>query len=149
MGDQRPQFASERCGPWSRRGADLRETSCFATPNRFLGLSGVEVFPCDWSSFDAADWLSVQVHPDEESVDRLWPGEGSKTEAWFVSAARPGSRIYAGLLYPGVDERQLRQACLEQGTVADCLYSYGTTGKPGWTACSCQRGRFMRWAEAS
>src|SRR5262245_54268311 len=45
------------------------------------------VFPWLVKFLDAADWLSVQVHPDETAIKRLWPGEGPKTEAWFVLAA--------------------------------------------------------------
>ena len=71
---------------------------------------------------DARDWLSVQVHPDEEAVLRLWPGEGAKTEAWFVLAADPGSRIYAGL-EPGTDKAGFR-AALQAGTVAKCLHHF-------------------------
>ena len=84
-------------------------------------------FPWLVKFLDCCDWLSVQVHPDEQAVRRLWPGEGSKTEAWFVLDAAPGSRIYAGLL-PGVDERRLRDA-LAAGTVADCLHQF--TPRPG------------------
>ncbi|HLN33266.1 MAG TPA: type I phosphomannose isomerase catalytic subunit [Gemmataceae bacterium] len=80
------------------------------------------VFPWLVKFLDASDWLSVQVHPDTEAVRRLWPGEGSKTEAWFVLAAEPKSRIYAGLL-PGTDEAKLR-AALESGTVAECLHHF-------------------------
>jgi mannose-6-phosphate isomerase len=80
------------------------------------------VFPWLVKFLDANDWLSVQVHPDEDAVTRLWPGEGSKTEAWFVLDAEPDSRIYAGLL-PGVDERALRRA-LAAGTVAECLHRF-------------------------
>jgi len=79
-------------------------------------------FPWLIKFLDARDWLSVQVHPDEEAVQRLCPGEGSKTEAWFVLDAAPGSRIYAGLL-PGVNETRLRTA-LAAGTVADCLHHF-------------------------
>jgi mannose-6-phosphate isomerase len=82
-------------------------------------------FPWLVKFLDCSDWLSVQVHPDESSVRRLWPGEGSKTEAWFVLAAEPGSRIYAGLL-SGVTENDLRDA-LTAGRVADCLYSFTPT----------------------
>jgi mannose-6-phosphate isomerase len=79
-------------------------------------------FPWLVKLLDAWDWLSVQVHPPEHLVGRLWPGENSKTEAWFVLAASPASRVYAGLL-PGVDEARLRVA-LEAGRVADCLHSF-------------------------
>lgn len=79
-------------------------------------------FPWLIKFLDASDWLSVQVHPDDVKVKKLWPGEGGKTEAWFVYDALPGSKIYAGLL-PGVEEGQLRQA-LREGTVAECLHCF-------------------------
>jgi mannose-6-phosphate isomerase len=84
-------------------------------------------FPWLVKLLDAWDWLSVQVHPNESDVGRLWPGEGSKTEAWFVLAAAPTSRVYAGLL-PGVDEARLR-AALRAGTVGDCLHQFSP--RPG------------------
>jgi mannose-6-phosphate isomerase len=82
-------------------------------------------FPWLIKFLDAHDWLSVQVHPDEQAVARLWPGEGSKTEAWFILQAAPGSRIYAGLR-PGVDEQQLRAALStdEGRAIVDCLHSF-------------------------
>jgi mannose-6-phosphate isomerase len=77
-------------------------------------------FPWLVKYLDARDWLSVQVHPDDERAARLCPGEGGKTEAWFVLDAAPDSRIFAGLR-PGIDEARLR-AALREGTVADCLH---------------------------
>jgi len=87
----------------------------------------LSTFPILVKFLDCSDWLSVQVHPDVEAVKKLWPGEGSKTEAWFVIDAEPGSRIYAGLK-PGVGERELR-AALHAGTAAECLHSFEP--KPG------------------
>ena len=84
--------------------------------------TGHDRFPWLVKYLDAHDWLSVQVHPDDDRVTTLWPGENGKTEAWFVLDARPASRIYAGLL-PGVDEPTLRRA-LATGHVADCLHSF-------------------------
>jgi mannose-6-phosphate isomerase len=89
--------------------------------------ASARTFPWLVKYLDANDWLSVQVHPDDERVKRWWPGEGGKTEAWFVLDAAPDSKIYAGLL-PGVDEKRL-QAALQAGTVADCLYAF--TPRPG------------------
>jgi mannose-6-phosphate isomerase len=86
------------------------------------GAEGCRVFPWLIKFLDACDWLSVQVHPDDEKVKRLLPGEGGKTEAWFVLDAQPGSRVYAGFL-PGVDEARLR-AALAAGNVADCLHAF-------------------------
>lgn len=91
------------------------------------GQAATPQFPWLIKFLDCHDWLSVQVHPDEQAVRRLLPGEGSKTEAWFVLAAPPGSRIYAGLAQ-GTDESKLRQA-LRDGTVADCLHQF--TPRPG------------------
>jgi mannose-6-phosphate isomerase len=79
-------------------------------------------FPWLIKFLDANDWLSVQVHPDEEAVRWLWPGEGHKTEAWFVLDAAPGSRVYAGLL-PDVGPARLL-AAVKAGTVTDCLHSF-------------------------
>jgi mannose-6-phosphate isomerase len=84
-------------------------------------------FPWLVKYLDAWDWLSVQVHPDEDAVKTWWPGEGSKTEAWFVLDASPDSKIYAGLR-PGVDEASVA-AAIAAGTVADCLHSL--TPRPG------------------
>jgi mannose-6-phosphate isomerase len=113
-------------GPWE--GRSLRELVERET-SKLLGpvASRHAMFPWLVKFLDANDWLSVQVHPDTETVKKLWPGEGSKTEAWFIVDAAPGSRVYAGLL-PGVDEQRLRSA-LETGTVADCLHQFEP--KPG------------------
>jgi mannose-6-phosphate isomerase len=108
-------------GPWAGRSIrDLMEQERGA----LLGpaAEAYETFPWLVKFLDACDWLSVQVHPDDNAVRRLWPGEGGKTEAWFVVDARPGSRIYAGLL-PGIDEDRLR-AALATGTVAECLHHF-------------------------
>ncbi|HEV3118021.1 MAG TPA: type I phosphomannose isomerase catalytic subunit [Gemmataceae bacterium] len=108
-------------------GADAGQTlRCLMQehPEQLLGSAARRhvTFPWLVKFLDACDWLSVQVHPDEEAVKRLWPGEGSKTEAWFVLDAAPGSRIYAGLL-PGVHEKELR-ASLAAGKAADCLHHF-------------------------
>lgn len=89
-----------------------------------LGPAGrrFDVFPWLVKFLDCHDWLSVQVHPNRETVGRLRPGEGSKTEAWFILDVQPGGRVYAGWK-PGVDEPALRQA-LERGVVHELLASF-------------------------
>jgi mannose-6-phosphate isomerase len=96
-------------------------------PRELLGpaVGKYAIFPWLIKILDAQDTLSVQVHPDDEAVKKLWPGEGAKTEAWYVLDAAPGSRIYAGL-NPGVGARQLREA-LAAGAVAECLHSFTPT----------------------
>jgi mannose-6-phosphate isomerase len=98
----------------------LMETAAVALLGRAAPAHAT--FPWLIKFLDAHDWLSVQVHPNEGAVRRLCPGEGSKTEAWFVLDTLPESRIFAGLL-PGVDERGLR-AALATGKVAECLHSF-------------------------
>ncbi len=84
-------------------------------------------FPLLVKWLDAADWLSVQVHPDSTVVKKLLPSEESKTEAWLILEASPESRIWAGLK-AGVCEATVREA-LALGTLSDCLHCF--TPKPG------------------
>jgi mannose-6-phosphate isomerase len=109
-------------------GQTLRNLMEQAAPD-LLGPAATSLkrFPWLIKFLDARDWLSVQVHPDDTKAARLWPGEGGKTEAWFVLDAAPGSRIFAGLK-AGVGESQLRKA-LAAGTVAECLHSFAP--RPG------------------
>ena len=79
-------------------------------------------FPWLIKLLDARDWLSVQVHPDEEAVKRLLPGEGAKTEAWLILDVEPTARIHAGMK-PGVGKADLL-AALQNGAVADCLHAF-------------------------
>jgi mannose-6-phosphate isomerase len=88
-----------------------------------LGLAAerFSVFPWLIKLLDATDRLSVQVHPDEDAVKELWPGESAKTEAWFVIEAEPTSLIYAGLKV-GIGPAELR-AALADGSVTACLHA--------------------------
>lgn len=119
-----PRHLSQLAGT-DRTLADLT----LENPAAMLGAGAKPSDPFPWliKWLDCHDWLSVQVHPDAEKVKKLWPGEGPKNEAWFIIAARPGSKVWAGLK-PGVSPEQLRQASLD-GTVADCLASFEP--KPG------------------
>ena len=81
-----------------------------------------ERFPWLIKLLDANETLSVQVHPDEDAVKTLWPGECAKSECWLVLDARPGSHIYAGLK-PGVGPAEFR-AALQAGAVANCLHRF-------------------------
>jgi mannose-6-phosphate isomerase len=81
-----------------------------------------DVFPWLIKFLDCRDWLSVQVHPDTETVKRLRPGDGSKTEAWYVLHAESGSRVYAGLK-PGVGPSEMRDA-VARGTTHELLHAF-------------------------
>jgi mannose-6-phosphate isomerase len=75
-------------------------------------------FPLLIKILDAEDVLSVQVHPDPQTVKRAGRGE-PKTECWYIISAAPGAVIYKGLK-DGVTKEQLAQT-IEDGTVADTL----------------------------
>ena len=70
-------------------------------------------FPLLVKLLDCADWLSVQVHPDDEQAARL-VGEGSrgKCEAWHILEAEPGATLYAGVR-PGTGRAELERAIRE------------------------------------
>ncbi|MBN1864203.1 MAG: class I mannose-6-phosphate isomerase [Victivallales bacterium] len=53
-------------------------------------------FPLLVKIIDAGKRLSLQVHPDEEACRQL-PGAEPKTEMWYVLAAEPHAKIFAGL----------------------------------------------------
>jgi mannose-6-phosphate isomerase len=69
---------------------------------------------------DAADTLSVQVHPDDARAALFKPPECGKSEAWVVLDAAACSVIYAGLR-PGVDRTTL-EAAIREGRCRDCLH---------------------------
>jgi mannose-6-phosphate isomerase len=67
-------------------------------------------FPLLIKLLDCADWLSIQVHPNDEQAIRLeGPGQFGKTEAWHVLEAEQGARLIAGVK-PGTTASQLEQA---------------------------------------
>lgn len=76
-------------------------------------------FPLLVKYIDASDVLSVQVHPDDASAQRLGGGLEGKSEAWYVLATEPGAALYAGLK-PGVDRAAFEATAGGQGIV-ECL----------------------------
>ena len=67
---------------------------------------------------DANDILSVQVHPDEETIARTGKGN-PKTECWYIIDTQPGACIYKGLK-PGTTRQKFVKA-IEDGTCAELL----------------------------
>lgn len=82
----------------------------------------VTAFPLLFKFLDANQVLSVQVHPDDDRAARLTPPDRGKTEAWYVVAAEPGSRIYAGLR-EGVSQADLA-AAIRAGACDTVLHSF-------------------------
>ena len=70
-------------------------------------------FPLLVKLLDCADWLSVQVHPDDEQAVRLaGPGQYGKCEAWHFLEAEEGAAVYAGVR-PGTSREELERAIRE------------------------------------
>ena len=68
-------------------------------PERLLGRRATSArFPLLIKLLDCAEWLSVQVHPDDAQAREL-EGRGflGKTEAWQVLEADEGAQIIAGI----------------------------------------------------
>ena len=77
-------------------------------------------FPLLIKFLDAAEHLSVQVHPTAE-LARRHPGAHLKTEAWVVLEASPGARIYRGVR-DGIAADRFR-AAIADGSAVDLLVS--------------------------
>lgn len=76
---------------------------------------------------DANDWLSIQVHPNDEQAKRLENDPRGKTEAWYVIAAEPGAKLVIGV-QPGTTKAQM-SAAIRDNTLED-LVVYAEV-KPG------------------
>jgi mannose-6-phosphate isomerase len=75
-------------------------------------------FPLLVKLLDCAQWLSLQVHPDDEQAARLeGPGFYGKTEAWHILEAAPRAQLIAGLK-PGTTPATLAQS-IRQGSILD------------------------------
>ena len=81
---------------------------------------GPRQFPVLVKFLDANDWLSLQVHPDNQRAKSWSPSDNGKTEAWVIVDALPGSRICAGLKQ-GVTEADIRDR-LKAGQIEDLLH---------------------------
>jgi len=79
-------------------------------------------FPLLIKILDCQDWLSVQVHPNDEEALRLeGPGHFGKTEAWNILESAPGARLIAGVK-PGTSRVALA-AAIQNGKVLDVAAS--------------------------
>jgi len=77
-----------------------------------------ERFPLLIKLLDCAQWLSLQVHPDDEQALALeGPGFFGKTEAWHVLEADPGAQLIAGL--KAGTPPDVLAASIRQGTILD------------------------------
>lgn len=73
-----------------------------------------------------SDWLSVQVHPDDEYARAHEPGGIGKCEMWYILRSDPGAEILLGLK-PGITKEQLKEAA-ERGKSRELLQGFHPKG---------------------
>ncbi len=99
----------------------------------FVGSTGIARygarFPLLVKLIDAADWLSLQVHPDDALARELaGPDAVGKAEAWVVLEAADDAELIVGPA-EGLDEAELRRAIDGRGaTRVHCRVMAATPG---------------------
>lgn len=91
-----------------------------AEPAAYLGAeaaAGSSALLVKW--LDAADHLSVQIHPAVDDP-KLAGDETGKPEAWYIVAREPGAGLYLGLK-PGASLAQMRDALNRSADVSALL----------------------------
>ena len=86
---------------------------------RFAGKYAHKTFPLLLKFIDAAESLSVQVHPDDTYANAHENGKLGKTEAWLILDAPEGSQLVYGIR-SGTNLAELRTAC-EAGAAVEPL----------------------------
>ena len=78
-------------------------------------------FPLLIKLLDATEFLSVQVHPDDEYAALREGGQPGKTEMWYIIHARPDASLIYGLV-PGTTREEFEEA-VRAGQMEKCLRS--------------------------
>ena len=78
-------------------------------------------FPLLIKFIDARDYLSIQVHPDDELGMKRHNSFGKK-EMWDVINAAPKAKLYSGFAVQSSPEDYVRR--IEEGTIVDALAEY-------------------------
>jgi mannose-6-phosphate isomerase len=108
-------------GPYA--GKSLADVAASAGPN-LLGTKAVaqtgKRFPLLIKLLDCAQWLSLQVHPNDAQAQQLeGPGFFGKTEAWYVVTAEDDAQLLGGF-YPGVTSTEM-EAAVREGGIMDIV----------------------------
>lgn len=75
-------------------------------------------FPLLIKLLDCAQWLSLQVHPNDQlAVELEGPDQFGKTEAWHILEAKPDAKLIAGLKPDTPPEKVAKS--IRDGTVID------------------------------
>ena len=102
-------------------------------------------FPILIKLLDCNEWLSVQVHANDEQAARLaGPDQFGKTEAWYILEAQANAQLVAGRIYRAGASADLLAHSMRDGTIADHVAYHaihtgstvfmpaGTSARPGF-----------------
>lgn len=85
-----------------------------------LGTSRIsDELPILVKLIDAAEDLSIQVHPDDKKA-KAWEGQNGKTEMWYVMDCLPDAKIVYGLTAD--TDRDCFAGAIRNNTVMDLLH---------------------------
>lgn len=107
--DREEHNSTVRCGPFA---GQTLESLLEEHPDEILGDTPRRPdgrFPLLVKLLDARKRLSLQVHPDDATAERLGASDRGKSEAWYILDAAPGACVFLGL-EDQVDEATLRRA---------------------------------------
>lgn len=80
-------------------------------------------FPLLVKLLDCAQWLSLQVHPDDPlALELEGPNQFGKTEAWHILEAEPGAKLIAGLK-PGTTPAVVAESIRDQMVIEHVQYA--------------------------
>lgn len=79
------------------------------------------VFPLLIKFIDAAQDLSIQVHPDDD-LARTRHSKFGKTEMWYIMKAEPGAKLYAGFKSP-ISKYEYEKR-IEDGSICEVLQAH-------------------------
>ncbi len=123
IGEAWGAYEGNRISSGPDRGMTLEE-ACRLHGADLLGAGSVarsgRRFPILTKLLDTREWLSVQLHPDDEQAASLeGSGQVGKTEAWHLIEAVPGAEIILGLK-DAIDIEQFTSA-IRTGSTLDVI----------------------------
>ncbi|GAB5492918.1 MAG: class I mannose-6-phosphate isomerase [Phototrophicaceae bacterium] len=83
------------------------------------GFDPAEGLPLLVKLLDANDWLSVQVHPNDEQARELEGDPRGKTEAWIILATDPHAKLVIGM-QSGTSPQEMAEA-IRNNTIESML----------------------------
>ncbi|MDX2077093.1 MAG: type I phosphomannose isomerase catalytic subunit [bacterium] len=84
-------------------------------------------FPLLVKFIHAEDWLSVQVHPNDEQAAELEGEPRGKTEAWIILHAEPDAKLVMGVT-PNTTREQMAEAIASNTLESLLVYTSVTAG---------------------